>query len=148
MPIFTFSVISLFVGQTLILILFLVAFAWRLLQRGSDHAAGAVLACLTTKPQLTGVLVLLLLLWSARQRRWAVVRGFALALAALGSCERPIRPVVAHRDASSQPADAASHDLLPLDRHHVVSHPQDDRAFLMEPLGPVTSVSPSRSSFW
>jgi Glycosyltransferase family 87 len=83
-PIFTFSVISLFVGQTLILILFCVAIAWRLLQRGSDCAAGVVLACLTTKPQLAGVLVFALLLWSARQRRWAIVRGFALALVALG----------------------------------------------------------------
>jgi hypothetical protein len=83
-PIFVFSVIALFVGQTLVLILFLVALAWRLIEHGRDHAAGAVLACLTTKPQLTGVLVLLLLLWSARQRRWAIVKGFALTLTALG----------------------------------------------------------------
>jgi hypothetical protein len=83
-PIFTFSVIALFVGQTLIAILFLVAIVWRLLQRGSDQAAGVALACLTTKPQLAGVLVMALLLWSARQRRWAIVQGFALALAALG----------------------------------------------------------------
>ncbi len=83
-PIFTFSVISLFVGQTLILILFLVALAWKLIQRGSDLGAGAVLACLTTKPQLTVVLVLLLLFWSARERRWAILKGFALAFAVLG----------------------------------------------------------------
>jgi Glycosyltransferase family 87 len=91
-PIFTFSVIALFVGQTLIMILFLVAIVWRLLQRGSDYAAGAALACLTTKPQLTGVLVLALLLWSARQRRWAVAHGFVLALAALGLASALILP--------------------------------------------------------
>ncbi len=63
--------------------LFLAALAWKLMARGNDRLAGAALACLTTKPQLAAVLVLLLLIWSARQRRWGVVLGFAATLAAL-----------------------------------------------------------------
>ena len=82
-PIFILSVISLFVGQTSIPILFLAALAWRLLASGSDRLAGVALACLTTKPQVTVILVLALLLWSARRGRWGVVLGFALALGAL-----------------------------------------------------------------
>jgi hypothetical protein len=82
-PVFILSVIPLFVGQTSIPILFLAALAWRLLERGSDRLAGVALACLTTKPQVTVVLVLALLLWAARQRRWGVVQGFLLALTAL-----------------------------------------------------------------
>ena len=82
-PLFVLSVISLFVGQTSIPILFFAAVGWRLLEKGSDRLAGVALACLTTKPQVTGVLVLALLLWAARRRRWGVVQGFMLALTAL-----------------------------------------------------------------
>src|SRR5207249_4459241 len=63
--------------------LFLAALAWKLMKRGNDHLAGAALACLTTKPQLAAALVLVLLIWSARQRRWGVLLGFAATLAAL-----------------------------------------------------------------
>ncbi len=82
-PIFIFSVISLFVGQTSIPILFFAVLAWRLLAGGSDRLAGVALACLTTKPQIAIILVPALLLWSARRGRWGVVMGFALALTAL-----------------------------------------------------------------
>ncbi len=82
-PLFALSVVALFVGQTSILMLFLIALAWKLIGRGSDRLAGAALAGLTTKPQLTAVLVLMLLVWAARQRQWGVITGFAAALAAL-----------------------------------------------------------------
>jgi hypothetical protein len=82
-PLFALSVVALFVGQTSILILFLAALAWMLLKQGNDRLAGAVLACLTTKPQLAAALVLALLLWSARQRRWGIVIGFVATMAAL-----------------------------------------------------------------
>ena len=82
-PLFGLSVVALFVGQTSILILFLAALAWKLMRRGNDRLAGAALACLTTKPQLAAALVLVLLIWCARQRRWGVVLGFAATLAAL-----------------------------------------------------------------
>jgi hypothetical protein len=84
-PLFGLSVVALFVGQTSILMLFLAALAWKLMARGNDRSAGAALACLTTKPQLTAVLVMALLFWCARQRRWGVVLGFAATLAALAS---------------------------------------------------------------
>jgi hypothetical protein len=82
-PVFALSVISLFVGQTAIAMLFLVAVAWKLLERGHDRAAGVVLALLTTKPQLAAILVVALLLWSVRRGRIQVVQGFVLALAVL-----------------------------------------------------------------
>ena len=82
-PLFFLSILSLLLGQTAILILFLAAAALGLLDRGRDIAGGAVLACLTTKPQLSAVLLLGVLIWAARRRRWRVVTGFALALSAL-----------------------------------------------------------------
>ena len=82
-PLFLFSLIALFVGQTPILILFLTALAWKLLDRGWDRAAGAVLACLTIKPQLVAILILAVGIWAVRRQRWGVAWGFGLALAAL-----------------------------------------------------------------
>ena len=82
-PLCLFSVEALIAGQTTILILFLTALAWKLLDCHRDRAAGAVLACLTTKPQLAAVLVLALGIWGVRQRRWSVFHGFAATLALL-----------------------------------------------------------------
>jgi hypothetical protein len=81
------SIISLqaaAMGQVSPLILLLIVVAWRLLDRGRDAAAGFVLAWLTVKPQLTAILLLGVLLWSARRGRWGVVQGFATTLASLG----------------------------------------------------------------
>lgn len=80
---FGFSIKAVAMGQVAPLVLLLVTLAWRLLERGRDGAAGAVLALLTIKPQLTLLLLLALLGWSARGGRWAVWRGFAVTLAAL-----------------------------------------------------------------
>src|SRR5271157_4763957 len=82
-PVFLFSVEALIAGQTTILILFLTALAWKLLDCHRDRAAGVALACLTTKPQLAAVLVLALGIWGVRQRRWSVFHGFAATLALL-----------------------------------------------------------------
>ncbi len=82
-PLFGLSVVALFVGQTSIPILFFVALAWKLANRGNDGLAGAALAFLTTKPQITAVVVIMLLIWCARQNRWRVAVGFATTLAAL-----------------------------------------------------------------
>jgi hypothetical protein len=82
-PVFALSVVALFVGQTSILMLFLVTLAWKLMGLGRDRLAGAVLAGLTTKPQLAAFVVLAVLIWSARQRRCGVLTGFAAALLAL-----------------------------------------------------------------
>jgi len=91
-PVFVFSLIALFVGQTAVPILFCAVVVWRLLASGSDCLAGVALACLTTKPQVTAILVLALLLWSARRRRWGVVFGFALTLGALALASALIVP--------------------------------------------------------
>ncbi len=119
-PLFILSVIALFVGQTSILILFFAALAWRLLERGNDRLAGAALACLTTKPQLTAFLVLALLLWAARRRRWGVVLGFALTLAVLGLAGALIVPAWPIEMLRAGRAHAPADGLFPLDRHHLV----------------------------
>jgi hypothetical protein len=53
--------------------------------RWRDGLAGAALAGLTTKPQVTAVLVLALLLWTARRRRYWVAWGFGATLAMLAA---------------------------------------------------------------
>ncbi len=87
-PVFVFSLISLILGQTVLLTLFLLLLVWRLLETGKDGWAGVALACLTLKPQLTGILVAALLVWLLRQRRWSAVKAFVatLAVLSLGSC--------------------------------------------------------------
>jgi Glycosyltransferase family 87 len=82
-PVFAFSVACVLLGQTAIVVFFLTTLAWRLLQQGRDRSAGVVLAWLTIKPQLTAVLLLGVLLWLARQRRWGAVCAFAVTLAVL-----------------------------------------------------------------
>lgn len=78
------SLMATVMGQISPLILFLIAAAWTLLKNGRrDFAAGCVLALATTKPQLTGLLVLGLLCRAVGSGRWDVVRGFAATLAAL-----------------------------------------------------------------
>ncbi len=75
-PFFALSVLSVLVGQVTALIVFLMAGAWRLLQRGWDRAAGCVLACMSIKPQLSTVLLMATLVWLARQRRWQAIGAF------------------------------------------------------------------------
>jgi hypothetical protein len=91
-PLFLFSVHALLSGQTTILILFVAAAAWRLLEGRWDRAAGAALACLTTKPQLAAILVLAVGIWAIRQRQWGVIQGFAGILALLCLLSTAILP--------------------------------------------------------
>jgi hypothetical protein len=84
---FIFTIVSALLGQTALVILFLIALAWKLFDGGRDRAAGVVLACLTIKPQLTAVLILGVLLWAIRQRRWGAMGAFFLTSALLaGLC--------------------------------------------------------------
>ncbi|MGE5358172.1 MAG: glycosyltransferase family 87 protein [Bacteroidales bacterium] len=76
------AVVAVLMGQVAPLVLLTVVGAWRLLDRRSDLGAGVLLAWLTIKPQLTIVLVVALLAWSIRRRRWHVPLGFAAALGA------------------------------------------------------------------
>jgi hypothetical protein len=75
--------IAVHMGQTSVLVLLLLVVAWRLIERRSDWWAGVALAWLTFKPQLTVVVVPAVLIWSGRQGRWGVARGFAAMLGAL-----------------------------------------------------------------
>lgn len=76
-------VLVILMGQVSLMVLAGALLAWRLLERGFDAPAGVVLAWLTVKPQLTLVLLLALLLWCARRRRWRVIGGFLASLGAL-----------------------------------------------------------------
>jgi hypothetical protein len=71
-------------GQTSAQVLMLLVLAWWLIERGSDAWAGAALAWLTFKPQMTVVVIPAVLIWSARQARWNVIRGFTAMLVVLG----------------------------------------------------------------
>lgn len=82
-PVFTFSIVALLMGQVAALLVFLIAAVWRLADSRWDRSAGAVLVWLTIKPQLTLVLLVAVLAWSVRRRRWGIVRGFAGGLLAI-----------------------------------------------------------------
>jgi hypothetical protein len=84
---FVFSVVCTLLAQTSLLMLFLAVLAWKLLDRGRDRWAGVALAWLTIKPQLTAVLLLGVLLWAIRRRRWGAVGAFLLTCTLLaGAC--------------------------------------------------------------
>ncbi len=75
-PLFGLSVVSVLVGQATALVLFLMAAAWRLLQRSWDRSAGAVLACVSIKPQVSLLLLMATLIWLTRQQRWQAIKVF------------------------------------------------------------------------
>jgi hypothetical protein len=70
-------------GQTSALVLLFLVGAWRLIERRSDTWAGVALAWLTFKPQMSVVVIPAVLIWSARQGRWDVIRGCAAMLGIL-----------------------------------------------------------------
>jgi hypothetical protein len=80
-PVFIFSLVTVILGQTTPLVLLLVVVVWRLLDSRHDRSGGGVLAWLTIKPQLTALVLLGVLAWAARRRRWGVLLGFGAMLA-------------------------------------------------------------------
>jgi Glycosyltransferase family 87 len=82
-PVFALSLSALVFGQPAMLILFLLAVTWRLLEARADGCAGVALAWLTIKPQLAVLLLPAVLVYVVRQGRWRVVLGFAAMLAVL-----------------------------------------------------------------
>jgi len=82
-PGFILSLSALVMGQVSPLVLFLIVVTWKLVNVRRDDAAGCLLALAGFKPQLTGLLWLGILCWSARQERWRIVRGFGVTGAAL-----------------------------------------------------------------
>jgi hypothetical protein len=94
-PVFFFSLVCMVLGQTALLVFFLIALAWWLLNQDRDRSAGVVLAWLTIKPQVAAVLLLAILLWAIRRHRWAVVWAFLITvtlLCALSACIVPSWP--------------------------------------------------------
>ena len=83
LPLFCLSLMSVLVGQLTALIFFLIVSVWTLLEKRLDRSAGWVLAWMTMKPQLTALLLMAVLLWSMRERRWRVLEGFATGTVAL-----------------------------------------------------------------
>jgi hypothetical protein len=77
------SLIAVGLGQLSPLVLLFIACAWNLLHARRDFAAGCALALAGTKPQVTGLVLIALLIWSLRQRRTGVVAGCLTAAVAL-----------------------------------------------------------------
>lgn len=95
-PVFAFSVVAVLIGQVAPLLLLAVAVCWRLADQGRHGWAGAVLAWLTVKPQLTALAVGGMLLWAVRARQWKLIGGFAgglLVLSLAGAAVIPGWPV-------------------------------------------------------
>jgi hypothetical protein len=74
---------ALVLGQMSVVVFLLVLGALAAVRVGRDGVAGLLLALSTVKPQVVLLIVPFLLIWSAYQRRWAVVIGFAVSLTAL-----------------------------------------------------------------
>jgi hypothetical protein len=70
-------------SQTAPLILLLTALLWRTLEQRRSRLAGFTLAWLSIKPQLSTAIVLGVLVWSARLRRWGLIGAFTVTLVVL-----------------------------------------------------------------
>jgi hypothetical protein len=91
-PCFLFSLAAVLLGQTSILVLFLTALAWALLERHWDWSAGFVLAWLSIKPQLTVLLIVAVLIWLLRKRRYQAVIAFLFTSALLAGISSLVLP--------------------------------------------------------
>lgn len=74
---------ALILGQMATLVFLALALALWTLEREWDGGAGVLLAIATIKPQMSFLVLLWVLWWTAWQRRWGVWKGFALAMALL-----------------------------------------------------------------
>lgn len=80
---------SLILGQIGLVVFGLTVLALWLLFRAeppgliTDAWAGALLAITTVKPQMQFLIIPFIILWALRQRRWGVIGGLGIALAAL-----------------------------------------------------------------
>jgi len=73
-----FTLATIILGQSSILVFFLTALAWMLLERHWDRAGGFVLAWLSVKPQLTVLLIGAVLVWLIRQKRYTALISFLI----------------------------------------------------------------------
>lgn len=77
------TLVALWAGQISPAILLAICVAWWLIDQGRDGVAGALLACLTVKPQISALLLAGVMIWATRRRRWGVVVGFGGGLGLL-----------------------------------------------------------------
>lgn len=100
------AVISLLLGQSTPIVFFIAVALWHSLERQKDVLAGALIAWLTVKPQLTAFLIVGSLIWVVRQRRWMAVVSFFLTLnllLAVSSLVLPSWPVLLLRSTVASP---------------------------------------------
>lgn len=74
---------TIILGQFAALIFLWLAGSLWALQRNHDVSAGLLLALTTIKPQMSFLIIPMLLLWGLSQRRWRFVGGFAAAMGLL-----------------------------------------------------------------
>jgi hypothetical protein len=86
------TLLAVHAGQTSILILLLVAASWSLLSHRRDRAAGATLALLTIKPQLSVLILAGVMVWAGRRRRWGVMGGFGFGFGLLCLASTAVLP--------------------------------------------------------
>lgn len=83
---------GLFLGQPSHVVYALQIFTLWALYRGYGLVAGVALACATFKPQMSYMLVPLLLLWGMRYRQWRFIGGFVGMFALLMSASFILQP--------------------------------------------------------
>jgi hypothetical protein len=75
---------GLILGQVAIFVTFFMALALWALRAGRDYLAGFFLAFSTLKPQMAFLLVVAVILWAVRLRRWRLVASLFFSTALLG----------------------------------------------------------------
>jgi hypothetical protein len=91
-PLSAFSIAAVMLGQNVPLLLLGMAAGHYLVVKKRDGLAGVILAWLTVKPQLTGLLIAAVLIWSCRQRRFGILGGFLVGLFAFIAASGLVRP--------------------------------------------------------
>jgi hypothetical protein len=91
-PLFIFTLTAVLLGQSSTFVFFMLTLSWRLLEERRDRTAGVALAWLSVKPQLTAILLVGLLIWLLRRRRWQVIGSFVLTAAILAAASAVVVP--------------------------------------------------------
>ena len=91
-PFFLFAWVAALIGQIVLVLLFVLAGAWRLLAGRWDVTAGALLAWLTVKPHLALLLLPAIGLWAVRHGRPRILAGLVSSGTVLVLASFLVRP--------------------------------------------------------